>query len=45
VKPTDPGVYTGIGGVVLLVSLIACYAPARAAAHVDPAEVLRESNP
>ena len=45
VTPTDPGVYTGIAGGVLLVSLIACYAPARAAAQVDPAVVLRESNP
>jgi predicted permease len=45
VKPTDPGVYGAIAALVLLVSLAACYGPARSAAQVDPASVLRESNP
>ena len=42
VKPTDPGVYAAIAALVLLVSLIACYAPARWAGKVDPAAVLRD---
>ena len=45
VKPTDPGIYAAIAALVLLVSMIACYAPARWAGRVDPAAVLRESNP
>jgi putative ABC transport system permease protein len=42
VKPTDPAIYAGIGAVVLFVSLVACYAPARWAGRVDPAAVLRD---
>jgi putative ABC transport system permease protein len=42
VKPTDPAVYTGIAGLVLLVSVVACYAPARWAGKVDPAAALRD---
>jgi putative ABC transport system permease protein len=42
VKPTDPGVYAGMAALVLLVSLLACYAPARWAGKVDPAAVLRD---
>jgi predicted permease len=42
VKPTDPGIYAGIAVLVLLVSIVACYAPARWAGKVDPAAVLRD---
>jgi ABC-type lipoprotein release transport system permease subunit len=41
VKPTDPGVFLGNAAMVLLVSMVACYIPARWAGRVDPALVLR----
>jgi len=41
VKPTDPSVYIANAAVVLLVSMAACYIPARWAGRVDPAVVLR----
>ncbi len=43
VKPTDPGVFVLNAAAVLLVSLAACYVPARWAGRVDPAIVLRDS--
>jgi predicted permease len=42
VRPTDPSIYAANAAVILLVSLAACYAPARWAGKVDPASVLRE---
>ena len=42
VKPTDPTVFAGNAAMVLLVSVAACYIPARWAGRVDPAMVLRE---
>ena len=41
VKPTDPGVFAANAALVLLVSIAACYLPARWAGRVDPAVVLR----
>jgi putative ABC transport system permease protein len=41
VKPTDPAVFLGNAAMVLLVSMAACYLPARWAGRVDPAVVLR----
>ena len=41
VKPTDPAVFLGNAVLVLLVSMAACYLPARWAGRVDPALVLR----
>jgi putative ABC transport system permease protein len=41
VKPTDPAVFAGNAAIVLLVSMVACYIPARWAGRVDPAVVLR----
>jgi predicted permease len=41
VKPTDAGVYAVNAALVLLVSMAACYLPARWAGRVDPALVLR----
>ena len=41
VKPTDPAVFAGNAAMVLLVSMAACYLPARWAGRVDPATVLR----
>lgn len=41
VQPTDPRVFAGVGGVLLLVVLAASDLPARRAARTDPAEVLR----
>ena len=43
VKPTDPIVFAVNAGLVMLVSLIACYLPARAAGRVDPMVVLRDN--
>ena len=42
VKPTDPSVYAINAALILCVSLLACYAPARSAGSVDPAAILRD---
>jgi len=41
VKGTDPLTFAAIATVLLLVSLVACWLPARKAAQVDPLEALR----
>jgi putative ABC transport system permease protein len=41
VKPADPAVFLGNAALVLVVSMAACYLPARWAGRVDPAVVLR----
>jgi len=41
VKPTDPSVFAANAAMVLAVSVLACYLPARWAGRVDPAVVLR----
>ncbi len=41
VEPTDPPTYLLVAAVLALTTLLACYLPARRAARVDPAEVLR----
>ena len=41
VKPTDPAVFAGNAALVLVVSMAACYLPARWAGRVDPSVVLR----
>jgi putative ABC transport system permease protein len=43
VKPTDPIVFAANAGLVMIVSLFACYLPARAAGRVDPMVVLRDN--
>jgi putative ABC transport system permease protein len=43
VKPTDPIVFAMNAGIVMLVSLLACFLPARAAGRVDPMVVLRDN--
>ena len=43
VKPTDPAVFAVNAVVVLLVSVLACYLPARSAGRTDPMVVLRDS--
>jgi ABC-type antimicrobial peptide transport system permease subunit len=41
ISPTDPTILTGIALVLGVVSLLACYVPARWACRVDPVEALR----
>jgi ABC-type antimicrobial peptide transport system permease subunit len=41
VKPTDPLAFAGSVAVVISVSLIACWIPARRAASIDPMQALR----
>jgi putative ABC transport system permease protein len=42
VEPSDPLTFASIAGLLLFVSVVACYVPARRAARVDPVRVLRD---
>jgi putative ABC transport system permease protein len=41
VKPADPATLAAVAVLVLLSAMLACYAPARRAMHIDPAQALR----
>jgi putative ABC transport system permease protein len=41
VGPTDPATYAAVGGLLAMISLVACYVPARRAMGVDPLVALR----
>jgi predicted permease len=41
VSPTDPVIFLATAAVLAAVSVLACYAPARRACRLDPAQVLR----
>jgi ABC-type lipoprotein release transport system permease subunit len=43
VQPTDPSVFATNAVLVLVVSMLACYLPARSAGRVDPMMVLRDN--
>lgn len=43
VSAADPGTFAAAGGIALAVSFLACYLPARRAARVSPAELLRDN--
>jgi ABC-type antimicrobial peptide transport system permease subunit len=41
VTATDPTTFVAVGGIVLVITIIACYVPARRAIKVDPLIALR----
>jgi predicted permease len=41
VKPTDPATYAAVGLLLVSITLLACYIPARRATNVDPMTALR----
>jgi putative ABC transport system permease protein len=42
VRPSDPLVYLGVAGLLGVVTLVACYIPARRACEIDPLAALRQ---
>jgi putative ABC transport system permease protein len=42
IQPSDPVTLCGVAGLMIAVSVLACYWPARRAMMVDPARMLRQ---
>jgi putative ABC transport system permease protein len=41
VTPTDPATFVGVGILLMMIALLACFVPARRAARVEPTVALR----
>jgi putative ABC transport system permease protein len=41
IEPRDPAVFAATAALLAVVTLLACYIPARRAAHLDPTRALR----
>jgi ABC-type antimicrobial peptide transport system permease subunit len=41
VSPRDPAVFVVVSGLLIAVSIVACWLPARTAARISPTEALR----